>query len=82
MDETIISAGIDVGTSTTQVVFSRMAIKNTGGFGSVPKIEITDKKVVYESGVYFTPLISENEIDGEAVREIVKSEYEKSAARN
>ncbi|MGN0608991.1 MAG: ethanolamine ammonia-lyase reactivating factor EutA [Oscillospiraceae bacterium] len=81
MDETILSAGIDVGTSTTQVIFSRMTVKNTGGFGSVPKIEIVGKEVVYESGVHFTPLLSENEIDGVSVRNIIEKEYEKSGFR-
>ena len=51
MDETILSAGIDVGTSTTQIIFSRMTIQNTGGFGSVPKIEIVDKEIIHESEI-------------------------------
>lgn len=78
MDETILSAGIDVGTSTTQIIFSRMTIQNTGGFGSVPKIEIVDKEIIYESEIYFTPLLSENEIDGDKVSDIVMSEYKKA----
>lgn len=78
MEEKILSAGIDVGTSTTQVIFSRMTVRNTGGFGSVPKIEITDKEIVYESGIMFTPLLSENEIDGSGVKAIVSEEYRRS----
>ena len=78
MDETIRSAGIDVGTSTTQIIFSRMTIQNTGGFGSVPKIEIVDKEIIHESEIYFTPLLSENEIDGDKVSDIVMSEYKKA----
>lgn len=78
MDETILSAGIDVGTSTTQIIFSRMTIQNTGGFGSVPKIEIVDKEIIHESKIYFTPLLSENEIDGDKVSDIVMSEYKKA----
>lgn len=78
MDETILSAGIDVGTSTTQIIFSRMTIQNTGGFGSVPKIEIVDKEIIHESEIYFTPLLSENEIDGDKVSDIVMSEYKKA----
>lgn len=78
MDETILSAGIDVGTSTTQIIFSRMTIQNTVGFGSVPKIEIVDKEIIHESEIYFTPLLSENEIDGDKVSDIVMSEYKKA----
>ena len=78
MEEKILSAGIDVGTSTTQVIFSRMTVRNTGGFGSVPKIEITDKEIIYESGIIFTPLLSENEIDSSGVKAIVSEEYRRS----
>ncbi len=75
IEETVISAGIDVGTTTTQVIFSRIKMKNTGGFGSIPKIEIVEKTIFYRSRTYFTPLISEEEIDENKVREIVEKEY-------
>lgn len=77
MKDTIISVGIDVGTSTTQIIFSRLKIKNTGGFGSVPKFEIVSKEILYRSGIYFTPLYSDTEIDGERAAEIIAAEYEK-----
>ena len=41
--ETIISAGIDIGTTTTQLVFSRLTFNNTRGYGVTPKIEIVQK---------------------------------------
>ena len=77
MKDTIISVGIDVGTSTTQIIFSRLKIKNTGGFGSVPKFEIVSKEILYRSDIYFTPLSSEAEIDGERAAEIIAAEYKK-----
>lgn len=77
MKDTIISVGIDVGTSTTQIIFSRLKIKNTGGFGSVPKFEIVSKEILYRSDIYFTPLCSESEIDGGRAAEIIAAEYEK-----
>ncbi len=76
MSEQILSAGIDIGTSTTQVVFSKLTIENTGGFGSVPKIEITDKKIIYAGKIHFTPLLSENDIDIKSVCGIISEEYE------
>ena len=30
--EQILSAGIDIGTTTTQLIFSRLTIQNTAGF--------------------------------------------------
>ena len=61
--EEILSAGIDIGTSTTQLVFSRMLLQNTGGFGKIPQIKVISKEVIYRSQVYFTPLLSREEID-------------------
>lgn len=75
MREEILSAGIDIGTSTTQLVFSRIAIENTATSFSIPRIKIVDKEIVYRSNIHFTPLVSQNRIDGKKVREIVQEEY-------
>lgn len=71
----ILSVGIDIGTSTTQLVFSRITVKNTAGYFSVPRVSIVNKEVVYRSRVYTTPLITPDRIDGEAVGKIVAAEY-------
>ena len=55
-ESTILSVGIDIGTSTTQVIFSRLTFKNSAGYFAVPHIAIVDKEVVYKSGIYTTPL--------------------------
>lgn len=72
----IISAGIDIGTSTTKLILSRFTIRNTAGFSHVPRIEIVDKQVFYKSPVYRTPLRSPTSIDMEAVHAIVRKEYD------
>lgn len=71
----ILSVGIDIGTSTTQLVFSRITMENTVGYFSVPRVSIVKKEVVYKSRVYLTPLTTPVLIDGEAVREIVAGEF-------
>lgn len=43
--EKIISVGIDIGTSTTQVIFSHITIENLASAYSVPQIDIIDKNV-------------------------------------
>ena len=58
VDNAILSVGIDIGTSTTQVIFSRIEMENTAGFFSVPHVSITDKEVIYKSDIYITPLIN------------------------
>ncbi|MCL2163228.1 MAG: ethanolamine ammonia-lyase reactivating factor EutA [Oscillospiraceae bacterium] len=73
--ERIISVGIDIGTTTTQLIFSRFVIENTAGSTSVPRISIVDKQIVYESAIHITPLLSQSRIDEAAVREIVLREY-------
>lgn len=72
----ILSVGIDIGTSTTQLVFSRITMENSAGFFSVPRISIVSKEVIYKSGVYLTPLKTAVLIDGEAVRSIVAKEFQ------
>ncbi len=78
MKEEILSAGIDIGTSTTQLIFSKITIENTASSFSVPRISIVDKKIVYRSDIYFTPLISQREINGEKIKHIVEKEYQKA----
>ena len=79
--EEILSAGIDIGTSTTQLVFSKMLLQNTGGFGKIPQIKVISKEVIYRSQVYFTPLLSREEIDGKWVDRIIKKEYRKAGMK-
>lgn len=78
MQEIIKSVGIDIGTSTTQLVFSRLTIENLAGNYAVPRISIVDKEVVYRSDIYFTPLRSATEIDAQGVKDIVWKEYRKA----
>ncbi|SHK09676.1 Reactivating factor of Adenosylcobalamin-dependent ethanolamine ammonia lyase [Paramaledivibacter caminithermalis DSM 15212] len=72
------SVGIDIGTSTTQLVFSRITIDNTASMASVPRIKIIDKEVIYRSDIYFTPLRSLKEINSLEVRKIIEKEYKKA----
>ena len=68
------SIGLDVGTTTTQLILSELEIHNSAGAFSVPRMEITDRKILYQSPVYFTPLDGDL-VDGAAIREIVEQEY-------
>lgn len=77
----ILSVGIDVGTSTTQVVFSKLQMDNAGGYFSVPRVAIVDKEEVYKSEVYMTPLKTDVLIDTDALRDIVAAEFRKAGYR-
>lgn len=73
--ETLTSVGIDIGTTTTQLVFSRLTLKDTSGFGMASRIEVTDRQILYRSRIFFTPLRGFEEIDAPAVRAIIEQEY-------
>ena len=78
MKETLLSAGIDIGTSTTQLVLSRLTLENRANPFSIPRIAIGEREVVYRSGIHFTPLLDNRTIDAQGVRDIVAEEYRKS----
>lgn len=78
MQEIIESVGIDIGTSTTQLIFSRLLIENLASGYSVPRISIVDKQITYRSDIYITPLLTETEIDTEKVSGIVRGGIPKS----
>lgn len=78
MREELLSVGIDIGTSTTQLVFSKLIIENMASNYSVPRIVIVDKEIIYRSEIYFTPLISPTVIDGPRVKEIIEGEYKRA----
>lgn len=78
MKEIINSVGIDIGTSTTQLIFSKLTIENMATSYTVPRISIVNTEVVYRSDIYFTPLDSVSNIDAEKVKAIVAGEYRKA----
>ena len=78
MSENLLSVGIDVGTTSTQLVVSRLRVENRASAFAVPEMVITDREICYRSPVHFTPLLEGNLVDGEKLRHIVEEEYKKS----
>ena len=74
----LLSVGLDVGTTTTQMVVSRLTAENRASAFSVPRMEITGREILYQSDIHFTPLIRDELIDGEGIRRIVEAEYKKA----
>ncbi|HEX7261992.1 MAG TPA: ethanolamine ammonia-lyase reactivating factor EutA, partial [Luteolibacter sp.] len=71
----LLSVGVDVGTTTTQIVFSRINLQDVSRAGQIPRIDITDRKVIYQSPIMFTPLIDSETIDADRLNQIVRLEY-------
>ena len=70
------SVGLDVGTTTTQLIVSRLTIQNRASAFSVPQLDITDRQILYRSPVHFTPLLQGELVDAQRLRQIVAREYE------
>lgn len=81
MGETLLSVGLDVGTTTTQLIVSKLTVQNQASGFMVPRLEITDRQILYKSPVHFTPLLGQDRVDGAAIREIVELEYDKAGIR-
>lgn len=78
MGEQLLSVGIDIGTSTTQLILSRLTLENRAAPFTVPRVAIAGREVLYRSDIHFTPLLSDTVIDAAGVRDIVAEEYRKS----
>ena len=74
----MISVGIDVGTTTTQIVFSHLTIQDAARAGQAPRIRIQARAILYQSPIHFTPLVSEDEVDVAALSELVREEYRRA----
>ena len=75
MAEALCSVGLDVGTTTTQLVVSQLRTENRASAFAVPKMDITGRQVVYQGQVHFTPLLSGELVDGEGIRRLVEADY-------
>ena len=74
----LISLGLDVGTTSSQMVVSQLQVENWGGSFSVPRMEITSRKICYKSPVHFTPLLEGELVDAGKLRQMVDEELEKA----
>lgn len=77
----LLSVGLDVGTTSTQLIVSRLQVENRATGFSIPQMEIAQRQVVYTSQVYFTPLLGQELVDAEGIRKIVEAEYAAAGIR-
>lgn len=69
------SVGIDIGTTTTHIVFSRLTLESDP-FSRTRRLKIVDRQVTYRSRIHFTPLKQGNrELDLPGIVDIIKQEY-------
>ena len=77
----LLSVGLDVGTTSTQLVVSRLEVSNRASGFAVPEFAIGKREILYQSPVYFTPLLEEKRVDAAALRQIVEREYRAAGIR-
>ncbi|GBG56419.1 ethanolamine ammonia-lyase [Sporomusaceae bacterium FL31] len=76
-----LSVGIDIGTTTTQVIFSKITVESKITALVASEVKIAQTDIVYKSRVHFTPLLSREVIDMVSLKAIVSSEYQAAAVR-
>ena len=81
MARQLLSVGLDVGTTTTQMIVSELTVENKASSFTVPQMQITKRHIRYQSPVHFTPLDGQSLVDGQAIRRIVEREYENAGIR-
>lgn len=78
MGDGLLSVGLDVGTSTTQMILSAITVENQASGFAVPEMAITRRQILYRSPVHFTPLKKEQLVDGDALKALIAEEYGKA----
>lgn len=73
----ILSVGVDVGSSTSHLVFSNLLLKRDQR--SVTKrFNIEQRDIIYEGQIIHTPLLDDNTIDIDTLTDFFKSEYQRA----
>ena len=74
----LLSVGLDVGTTTTQMIVSRLTVENKASSFTVPEMEIADRHILYKGMVHFTPLQGKDQVDSQAIRTLIAEEYRRA----
>lgn len=74
----MLSVGIDIGTTTSQLVLSKLTVSNQARLGLVPRLDVDERTVLYQSEPHLTPLSAPDEINVGALVGIIHREYERA----
>ena len=73
----LVSVGIDIGSSTSHLTFSELIARRQGtGYSS--QFEVTGKKLTYQSEIILTPYLEGNTIDVDTLGEFIENAYEEA----
>jgi ethanolamine utilization protein EutA len=77
---TLKSVGIDIGSSTSHLVFSQLTLRREGASLS-GRFKVTDRRVTFRSDIMLTPYLSGTSIDIEKVKRFIEDAYHKAGLR-
>lgn len=73
--KTVHSVGIDIGTTTTQVIFSRLTMVNRAPVTQVPRYEFVEREIFFQSPVSRTPLTNDGLVDVDRLQEFIDAQF-------
>ena len=73
----ILSVGVDVGSSTSHLVFSKLFLKKDER-SVTRRFKIQQRNIVYEGRIIYTPFMDGNKLDINALADFFKAEYKRA----
>ncbi len=70
----LVSVGVDIGSSTSHLVFSRLVLERLDN-----RYVVVEREIVHESDVMLTPYADDNSIDAKALGRFIDKQYERAA---
>src|SRR6516165_3630191 len=67
----VLSVGVDIGSSTSHLVFSRIVLERLDS-----RYVVTERETFYQSDILLTPYTSEDDIDADALGAFFGKQYE------
>ncbi|MDF7679224.1 ethanolamine ammonia-lyase reactivating factor EutA [Enterobacteriaceae bacterium ESL0689] len=72
----LLSVGIDIGTTTTQVIFSRLELVNRAAVSQVPRYEFVKREISWQSPVFFTPVDIQGGLKEAELKALILAQYQ------
>ena len=71
------SVGIDIGSSTSHLIFSHITLRREGASLS-GKFKVTNREVLYRSPIMLTPYLTATKIDTDQVNDFIRKAYQEA----
>ena len=72
----VLSVGVDIGSSTSHLVFSRIVLERLDS-----RYVVTERETFYQSDILLTPYASADEIDADALGAFIGKQYESAGGQ-